>query len=324
MRIMLTGAAGFIGMHVAEALAGRGHVLCGLDDFNAYYDPALKHNRAARIGSFCPVCTLDIADVAAVKAAVLDFAPDVVVHLAAQAGVRFSLEQPMTYVRSNLIGHTAVLEACRALGDRLSHLVYASSSSVYGDAAKIPFRETDPLGEPASFYAATKRSAELMSAAYSHLYGIRQAGLRFFTVYGPWGRPDMAYWIWTRAILKGEPIQVFNQGDMRRDFTFVGDVAATVAAMAETPPTFAHGERPHRLYNLGNRRPVALDEVISILEVTLGRTAKTRKEAMQPGDVKETYADITRAQTEYGFAPATSIEEGLPRFVAWYRKYHSV
>jgi UDP-glucuronate 4-epimerase len=216
-----------------------------------------------------------------------------------------------------------MLEACRALGDRLSHVVYASSSNVYGGATKVPFSETDPLPEPSSFYAATKRSGELIASAYAGLYGLRQVGLRFFTVYGPWGRPDMAYWLWTESILKGEPIQVFNRGDMRRDFTFIDDVSQAVANIVERAPDFGEG-RPHRLYNVGNNRPAALGEVIGVLEAALGRTAVRQLEPMQPGDVKETFADIEAIRRDYGFRPSVSIEDGLPRFVDWYRSYFSV
>ena len=324
MRVMVTGAAGFIGMHVAERLAAAGHTVAGIDNFNDYYDPGLKRARADRIAGFCPVEHLDIADVDPVKGAILNYAPDVVVHLAAQAGVRYSLENPFAYIRANLTGHTAILEACRAMGDRLSHLVYASSSSVYGGNTKAPFAESDPVELPVSLYAATKRSDELISSAYAHLYGIRQVGLRFFTVYGPWGRPDMAYWIFTGKILKGEPIDVFNGGDMRRDFTWIDDIVSGVVATVEKAPAFETGERPHRIYNIGNNRPVPLPTMIDILEQALGRKAIRRPLPMQPGDVKETAADISAISRDYGFHPTTSLDEGLPRFVDWYRAYHHI
>ena len=320
MKVMVTGAAGFIGMHVAERLHKAGHAVAGIDNFNDYYDPALKHARAARIASYCTVKPLDIADAGSVKTSFLDFAPDVVVHLAAQAGVRYSLQNPMAYIRSNLAGHAAVLEACRALGDRLSHLVYASSSSVYGGNTKVPFSETDPVELPVSLYAATKRSDELISSAYAHLFGIKQIGLRFFTVYGPWGRPDMAYWIFTDQILKGEPVRIFNRGDMRRDFTWIDDIVSGVVATVEKAPAFAPGSRPHKIYNIGNNRPEALLDMIAILEDALGVKAVRRLEDMQAGDVKETYADITAIGRDYGFAPTTPLSVGLPKFVEWYRR----
>ncbi len=322
MKVIVTGAAGFIGMHVAERLAANGHAVTGLDDFNPYYDPALKRARAARIEERgVDMREMDIAEAEAVRDLFLDVKPDVVVHLAAQAGVRYSLDNPIAYVRSNLYGHTAVLEACRALNGGMTHLVYASSSSVYGGNTKTPFSETDPLADPASFYAATKRSVELLSSSYAQLFGLRQTGLRFFTVYGPWGRPDMAYWLWTDAILKGAPVTLFNHGDMRRDFTFIDDIAKAVTQIAETEPDFSGHERPHRVYNLGNNRPAALDEVVSVLEAAAGRAAKREMAPMQPGDVKETFADIRAAQRDFGFRPTTSIEDGLPKFVAWYRDY---
>ncbi|MEL7110470.1 MAG: NAD-dependent epimerase/dehydratase family protein [Pseudomonadota bacterium] len=324
MKIVVTGAAGFIGMHVVERLAERGHSIVGLDSFNDYYDPELKRARAARVAHVCKITKLDIADAEAIKKFVLAEQPDVVVHLAAQAGVRHSLENPSAYIQSNLVGHAAVLEACRSLGDKLSHLVYASSSSVYGGNKEIPFKEEHRANTPVSLYAATKRSGELLSSAHAHLYNLKQIGLRFFTVYGPWGRPDMAYWIFAERILKGEPIRVFNNGDMRRDFTWVHDIVAGVVAAVEQTPVFAPTERPHKIYNIGNHKSVALLDMIEILENALGRKAIKSFEPLQPGDVKETFADISAFVADYGFQPTTSLEEGLKTFVAWFKEYHSI
>ncbi|MEO1322685.1 MAG: NAD-dependent epimerase/dehydratase family protein [Pseudomonadota bacterium] len=324
MKIVVTGAAGFIGMHVVERLAQNGHEIVGLDNFNDYYDPNLKRARAQRIAHICEIAKLDIADAEAIKSFILAEQPDVVVHLAAQAGVRHSLENPSAYIQSNLVGHAAVLEACRALGDRLSHLVYASSSSVYGGNKEIPFKEDQRANTPVSLYAATKRSGELLSSAHAHLYNLKQIGLRFFTVYGPWGRPDMAYWIFAERILKGQPIRVFNNGDMRRDFTWVQDIVSGVVAAVEQTPIFTPGERPHRIYNIGNHKSVPLLDMIEILEDALGQRAIKSFEPLQPGDVKETYADISAFSADYGFAPTTSLEEGLDAFVAWYKNYHSI
>lgn len=324
MKVLITGAAGFIGMHVARYLSARGHETVGLDNFNDYYDPALKRARAALISTTCPILELELSDADAVKRAVVDFAPDIVVHLAAQAGVRYSLHNPMAYIQSNVAGHTAVLEACRALGDRLSHLVYASSSSVYGQNANTPFSETDPVNCPTSLYAATKRADELISSVYSRLFGIRQVGLRFFTAYGPWGRPDMAYWIFTEKILKGKPITVFNYGAMRRDFTWIGDIADGVIKTIETEPRFESSAFPHRVYNIGNRHPETLTDMIAILEDAIGKPAIMKMTDIQPGEMKETCADISAIAHDYGFMPAMRLNEGLPRFVEWYRDYFSV
>lgn len=324
LRVVVTGAAGFIGMHVVERLIKGGHAVTGVDNFNDYYDPNLKHARAARIASKCEIISLDIADVEAIKDHILDQQPDVVVHLAAQAGVRHSLENPSAYIQSNLVGHAAVLEACRALGEQLSHLVYASSSSVYGGSTEIPFSETQRADAPVSLYAATKRSGELLSSAHAHLYGLKQIGLRFFTVYGPWGRPDMAYWIFAERILNNQPIRVFNQGDMRRDFTYVDDIASGVVSAVERAPVFEPDLRPHKIYNIGNHEPVPLLKMIELLEQALGREAIKSFEPLQPGDVKETFADISAFSSDYGFAPKTSLKEGLREFVDWFLNYHSI
>ncbi|HSR71283.1 MAG TPA: NAD-dependent epimerase/dehydratase family protein [Kiloniellales bacterium] len=328
MTILLTGAAGFIGYHVAEALLGRGEWVVGLDSLTDYYDPALKRVRRARLerhGGFV-FHEVDIAERPALESLIsAEPGIDRVVHLAAQAGVRYSLENPDAYLRSNVAGQLAVLEACRRL-PKLEHLVYASSSSVYGGNHKLPFAVEDRVDRPVSLYAATKRAGELMAHTYAHLFGLPATGLRFFTVYGPWGRPDMAYYSFTRAIFEGTPIRVFNRGDMKRDFTEIDDIVAGVLAALERPPAPGDADDgvPHRLYNLGNHRAEPLLRFIEVLERTCGREAEKILEPMQSGDVRETYADITGAARDLGFAPKTTIEEGLPRFVAWFRDYHGV
>ena len=325
MTVLVTGAAGFIGYHVSEFLLGRGETVVGLDAVTDYYDAALKEARIGRLErhpGFTPL-RLNLADRDAVFAA-LDGVDGVdrVVHLAAQAGVRYSRDRPFAYVDANLIGHMTVLEYCRHLSG-LKHLVYASSSSVYGANAKLPFAVGDRTDMPISLYAATKRANEHMSYCYGHLYGIPQTGLRFFTVYGPWGRPDMALYKFTAAILEGRPIEVFNEGDMRRDFTFIDDVVPGVAAALDNPPAAASGV-PHRLYNIGNNRPEPLMRLIAILEDSLGTKAQIDFRPMQPGDVKETCADISESRRDLGFAPVTPIDIGIPRFVDWFRGYHNV
>jgi len=327
MTVLLTGAAGFIGYHVARALLGRGERVVGVDNVNDYYDPALKQARLAQLeasGSFA-FHRADVADGGAVQQ-VLAKEPgiDRVIHLAAQAGVRYSLENPQAYVHSNLLGQVVVLEACRRLPG-LKHLVYASSSSVYGGNTKLPFSVADPVERPLSLYGATKRADELMGAAYAHLFRIPMTGLRFFTVYGPWGRPDMSAYIFTRAIFSDEPIRLFNAGDMKRDFTYIDDIVAGVlAALDRPPPDGGPDDPPHRLYNLGNHRCEELTRFVAILERECGRKAKIQPMPMQPGDVRETFADIESATRDLGFHPRTPIDEGLPRFVAWYRDYHGV
>jgi len=326
MTILITGAAGFIGMHVATALLERGESVIGLDNVNDYYDPALKQARIERLKTHAGFRFIR-ADIASAESITGVFrsnpAIDRVVHLAAQAGVRYSLTHPEAYIQTNLVGHFNILEACRRHRG-LRHLVYASSSSVYGGNTKLPFSVEDPVDQPVSLYAATKAADELMSHCYSHLYGFPSTGLRFFTVYGPWGRPDMSAYIFTRAILRGEPIKVFNRGDMRRDFTYVDDIVAGVVAALDHPPASAAGIAPHRRYNLGNNHAEPLMRFIELIERATNHKAIVELEEMQPGDVKETYADIGTARRDLGFVPRTSIDEGIPRFVAWFRQYHGV
>ena len=332
MEILVTGAAGFIGAAVAEALAARGDRVIGIDDLNPYYDPALKRARVERARTGCgdrfAFAQVDFADRAALDRALSGREFDRAVHLGAQAGVRHSLTNPHAYVQSNLVGHLNVLELARERG--LGHLVYASSSSVYGANAKAPFAEADRVDRPLSLYAATKRADELMSETYAHLYRLPQTGLRFFTVYGPWGRPDMMPWLFTRAILAGEPIEVFNRGEMRRDFTYIEDIVAGVVAALDRPPV-DDGEAkpggsaaPHAIYNLGNNRSERLMDVIAVIEAACGREAEMRMMPMQPGDVPTTFADIDAAARDLGYAPRTSIAEGMPRFVEWFRRYHAI
>jgi UDP-glucuronate 4-epimerase len=321
MAVIVTGAAGFIGMHVAERLLDRGERVIGVDTFNAYYDVRLKEARAARLMARprFDMARIDVADARAFEMLVHQAAPSAVVHLAAQAGVRYSLDNPFAYERTNLAGHLSVLEACRH-GPSVRHLVYASSSSVYGDRplGAAGFREDEPLAAPASLYAATKRAGELMSEAYASLFDIGQTGLRFFTVYGPWGRPDMAYYGFSRKILAGEPIEVFGEGRMARDFTYIDDIVDGVMGVLDHPP--ADGE--HRLFNIGDSRPVGLMDMIAALERALGREAVKRMLPMQPGDVTATFADVSRLNALCGYAPKVTLEVGLPRFVEWYQSFH--
>ncbi|MEQ8640244.1 MAG: NAD-dependent epimerase/dehydratase family protein [Alphaproteobacteria bacterium] len=325
MTILVTGAAGFIGFHVAEALLQRGESVLGLDNLNAYYDVRLKESRLALLHNHerFRFQRLDIADRAAMES--LEAAGvDRIVHLAAQAGVRHSLIDPYAYVQANLLGHLTVMELARRLPG-FRHMVYASSSSVYGGNTKQPFSVEDRVDSPVSLYAATKRADELMSHSYSHLFAIPMTGLRFFTVYGPWGRPDMSAYIFTRRILAGEPLAVFNHGRMKRDFTYIDDIVAGVLACLDSPPAGggpAGGDAPHRVYNIGNNRPEDLLHFIDLIARACGRPAKLEMKPMQPGDVAETYADIDAISRDVGFRPTTSIEDGIPRFVAWYREYH--
>lgn len=331
MAVLVTGVAGFIGFHLADALMTRGEHVVGIDNFNSYYDPALKSARVdallGRHGANFTLHRLDFANETALEMALTNADFDRIVHLGAQAGVRYSLENPGAYVRSNLVGHVNILEIARRRD--IAHLVYASSSSVYGENRKQPFSVEDRADHPVSLYAATKRADELMSESYAHLYRIPQTGLRFFTVYGPWGRPDMAVWLFTSAILEGRPIQVFNHARMQRDFTFIDDIVAGVVACLDHPPADDHaikpgGSRaPHRLYNIGNNRPEALGTLIDLIEAACDRPAIREYREMQPGDVPLTYADIDAITGDLGFAPRTSLADGIPRFVDWYRAYRS-
>ena len=327
MTILVTGAAGFIGYHVAEALMARGERVVGFDDVNPYYDVALKEARLRRLEEN-PAFRFERRDIASpgAFAEVLsaNLSIDRVVHLAAQAGVRHSLTHPEVYVQTNLIGHFNVLEACRRRGG-VRHLVYASSSSVYGGNTKLPFSIDDMVDKPVSLYAATKAADELMTHCYSHLYRLPATGLRFFTVYGPWGRPDMSAYIFTKAIFEGKPIRVFNHGDMKRDFTYIDDIVAGVLAALDRPPVGeGAGGAPHRRYNLGNHRAEPLLRFIQVIERATNHRAVLEFADMQPGDVRETFADIAASERDLGFAPRTAIDQGIPRFVGWYRQHHKV
>jgi len=320
--VVVTGAAGFIGMHVAARLLARGEAVVGMDNLTPYYDPALKRARLRQLQSrpgFSFV-ELDVAEPDRVLEVLQASRADRVVHLAAQAGVRHSIDHPFLFERANVAGHLAVLEACRAT-PAVKHLVYASSSSVYGERplGGTGFSEADPVDEPASLYAATKRACELMSGTYVRLYGLKATGLRFFSVYGPWGRPDMAYFSFTQKILAGEPIQVFGEGRMARDFTYVDDVAAAVVGVLDAPPA-----RPeHRVFNVGAGRPIALLDMIAALEKAIGRGAEKLMLPMQPGDVSATFADVSRLRASIGYEPKVGLELGLERFVEWYRDYQA-
>jgi len=323
MQVLLTGAAGFIGYHVAQALLARGDQVIGVDNLNAYYEVSLKQARLSGLKAQKGFAfeKVDIADREAMLALAGKY-PGVthVVHLAAQAGVRHSLTDPYVYVTSNVMGQVVMLELARKLA-KLEHFVYASSSSVYGGNTKLPFSVDDETEQPNSLYAATKKADELIGHTYAHLYGVPSTGLRFFTVYGPWGRPDMAAFLFTRAILADEPIRVFNHGEMWRDFTYVDDIVSGVlTALAHRPK----GQPPHAVYNLGNHRSEKLTDFIAVLEKALGRKAKYQFEAMQPGDVARTYADIEASRRDLGFEPKTPISEGVPRFVAWYKDYYRI
>jgi UDP-glucuronate 4-epimerase len=326
--VLVTGAAGFIGYSVAKVILtgkrGAGPLrVVGIDDLNPYYSVRLKRDRLAELTKLAGFSfeELDIADHESLSAIFEKHRPDAVLHLAAQAGVRYSLENPFAYARSNLLGHLAVLEACRHALPPPKH-IYASSSSVYGGNTKTPFSEDDPVDHPVSLYAATKRADELMSDSYAHLYGLEQIGLRFFTVYGPWGRPDMAYWTFTEKILAGEPIPVFNHGNQARDFTYIDDIVDGILRCLSQPSHFVGASR-HRVYNIGNNRPVPLMRFIDVLEETIGKKAIRELKPSVPGDVPTTFADIGHISRDYGFAPSTPIEEGLPKFVDWYRQYFS-
>ena len=317
--ILVTGAAGFIGAHVARALAARGQSVVGLDNFNDYYDVRLKRDRVAALIPGVPIEQVDLADAEAMAGVFARHRPSAVVHLAAQAGVRYSLEAPATYIQSNLVGFGHLLELVRQ--HRPAHLVYASSSSVYGGNNEPPFSESQKIDSPLSLYAASKAANELMAHSYAHLFRVPMTGLRFFTVYGPWGRPDMAPILFTRAILAGRPIEVFNHGRMRRDFTYIDDIVAGVVSALDRPPADTPGQVPHRVFNLGNHQPEALEDFIGTIERAAGRPAEKVYRDMQPGDMPATMADTTLAQQELGFAPTTRISEGLPLLVDWCRRY---
>ncbi|MGB5076508.1 MAG: NAD-dependent epimerase/dehydratase family protein [Sphingorhabdus sp.] len=326
--IIVTGVAGFIGSHVARALTLRGETVIGIDNLNDYYDPQLKIDRLATIsnaaGKF-EFINCDFADDAGLDTALAGISYDRIVHLGAQAGVRYSLENPRAYVKSNLSGHLNMLELARHAN--IKHFVYASSSSVYGQNAQIPFSVGDRADHPVSLYAATKKSDELMSESYAHLFRIPMTGLRFFTVYGPWGRPDMAPWLFTEAILQGRPIKVFNNGAMRRDFTYIDDVVAGLIAVLDQPPVDdglskrGGSQAPHAIYNIGNNKSENLAHFIEVIEAACGRSAEKIFMPMQDGDVPTTFADIEAIRSDIGYNPTTPIEVGIPNFVDWYRKY---
>ena len=333
--VLVTGAAGFIGFHLSQRLLARGDEVIGLDNLNDYYDVTLKKARLAQLVSHpgFRFVRRDLTDGDCLNDLFARFRPSSVVNLAAQAGVRYSLENPHSYVQSNLVGFVNVLEACRRYP--VEHLVYASSSSVYGANSKIPFSTHDPADHPVSLYAATKRANELMAHTYSHLYGLPTTGLRFFTVYGPWGRPDMALFLFTQAILNDQPIDVFNYGRMRRDFTYIDDVVegvVRVLARVPTPeparpadaPDLSVGVAPYKLYNVGNSKPVDLLSFIQVIEKRLGRQAKLNLLPLQPGDVPETYAEVKYLMRDTGYQPNTPIEVGVGRFVDWYCDYYGV
>ncbi|MBX9592539.1 MAG: NAD-dependent epimerase [Hyphomonadaceae bacterium] len=332
--MLVTGAAGFIGFHVARALLGKGRAVVGIDSLSNYYDPALKHARLKLLsydGNFRFI-RMDLADRGAVNQLFSNDKFPLVVHLAAQAGVRYSLTDPHAYVDANLQGFLNVLEGCRHVGSR--HLVYASSSSVYGANTRLPFRTSDNVDHPISLYGASKRANELMAHSYSHLFSLPTTGLRFFTVYGPWGRPDMAMWLFTDAILAGRPIKLFNNGQMLRDFTYVDDVVEAVVRLVDRPavadplasedPSPARSTAPWKIYNIGNNRPEKLLDVVTYMEEVLGRKAIRELLPMQPGDVPATYADVDDLMRDVGFRPSTPIAEGVRRFVDWYRAHHGV
>ncbi|KRA42341.1 NAD-dependent epimerase [Pseudoxanthomonas sp. Root630] len=333
MRVLVTGAAGFIGSHLSERLLARGDEVLGYDNLNAYYDPTLKEARLAKLTpkegfSFVRA---SLEDRAALEAAFDDFKPQRVVNLAAQAGVRYSLENPHAYIDSNIVGFLNILEACRHRG--IEHLVYASSSSVYGANRKLPFAVEDSVDHPVSLYAASKKANELMAHTYSHLFNLPTTGLRFFTVYGPWGRPDMALFLFTKKILAGEPIDVFNHGHHTRDFTYIDDIVeGVIRTLDRVPgadpsydpmaPTPASSLAPYRVYNIGNHQPVALLRYIEVLEECLGRKAEKRLLPLQPGDVPDTYADVEALSRDTGYSPSTPIETGVRRFADWYRAFY--
>ena len=321
--VLVTGGAGFIGYHLIKKLLNDGYRIVSVDNMNDYYDPHLKEDRIRDIGNhgssyvFIPV---DIADKEALNQVFDQYQPDVVVNLAAQAGVRYSIDHPDSYIQSNIIGFYNILEACRH--HPVEHLLFASSSSVYGNRKTAPFRTTDFVDHPISLYAATKKSDELMAYTYSHLYGIPATGLRFFTVYGPFGRPDMAYFKFANKMVKGETIQVYNHGEMLRDFTYVDDIVEGISHMIVCPPDENEDGDRYKIYNIGNSHPVKLMDFISILEKAIGTEVKKEFLPMQPGDVYQTYADVSELEKDFDFKPKTTLEEGLTRFAAWFKAYY--
>ncbi|HEX2651127.1 MAG TPA: NAD-dependent epimerase/dehydratase family protein [Burkholderiales bacterium] len=319
MRVLLTGAAGFIGMHCAERLCARGDEVLGLDSLTPPVQPQLTQARLERVKALPRFRfeRLDIVDAAALEARFAEWRPERVLHLAAQAGVRYSLEKPAPFVQSNLVGFANVLEGCRRHPP--AHLVFASSSSVYGSNTKLPWSESDSVDHPVSLYAATKKSNELMGHAYAHLFGVPATGLRYFTVYGPWGRPDMSPALFASAIMEGRPIQVFNRGDMERDFTYVDDVVEATLRVLDSPPA---AKPPFRVFNVGNHRPTRLLDYIATLEKALGKKAVLELKPMQPGDVKSTFADNELLRKAVGFTPATALEDGLTRYARWFRSHY--
>ena len=335
MHVLVTGAAGFIGFHVTQRLLARGDTVVGMDNLNTYYDVRLKQDRLAQLQSRSgfQFHKLDLADGAGMANLFATQRPERVVHLAAQAGVRYSLTNPHAYVESNLVGFMNILEGCRH--NNVQHLAYASSSSVYGANTKMPFSVHDNVDHPVSLYAASKKANELMAHTYSHLYQLPTTGLRFFTVYGPWGRPDMALFLFTKAILNGQPIDVFNHGKMRRDFTYIDDIVEGILRVTDTVPTPnpewsgmkpdpGTSKAPYRIYNIGNNQPVELLDFIAAIETSLGKKAEKNLLPMQPGDVPATYADVDDLMRDVGFRPATPITVGIARFVEWYRSYYKV
>jgi UDP-glucuronate 4-epimerase len=333
MKVLVTGAAGFIGFHLSKRLLEEGCQVLGVDSLNDYYDVNLKKDRLGHLPQTSQFLFehLDLADGDNLRSCVTSFNPEAVVNLAAQAGVRYSLENPLAYVNSNLVGFVNLMEACVRIAG-LHHFVFASSSSVYGANAKVPFSENDRVDHPVSLYAATKRSNELIAHSYSHLYGTPVTGLRFFTVYGPWGRPDMGYFKFTDAILRDQPIEIYNFGDMRRDFTYIDDVVEAILRVLDSPPQRSMQQDSagailsnarYKIYNLGNHRPVDLFKFIEIMERALGIEAHKKFLPMQPGDVVSTYAEMDGLYDATGFQPKTPIEEGLPKFVNWYREYYA-
>jgi UDP-glucuronate 4-epimerase len=320
--VIVTGAAGFIGMHCAQRLLEQGHAVAGIDNLNDYYDPRIKHARLAQLRRFpgFRFIEADIADGERIATLFDELQPRRVLHLAAQAGVRYSLKNPHAYVQSNLVGFVNILEACRH--HQVEHLTYASSSSVYGANTQVPFSVSDPVDRPVSLYAATKKSNELMAYSYSHLFGLPVTGLRFFTVYGPWGRPDMSPWLFTSAMLEGRTIDVFNHGKMQRDFTYIDDIVeGTLRVLQRAPAAGTGSEPPCRLYNIGNHEPVELMDFIGMLERVLGVEADKNYLPMQPGDVPATYADTEDLRRDVGFAPSTPLADGLQRWADWYRSF---